>query len=290
MKSVYLKLSPVVVLFLSSIIWGLTWLPLKFIHSKGIDGLPLLLVSHAALGVLMLFAQPSLREFKKNLRPLLGIALAGGGAIICFTYALMYGDVIRVMVLFYLLPVWGVLGGWLLLGEPADGLRWIGVVMALLGAYLILGGSQILIEPPSFIDLLALLSGMAFAINNLLFRAVERVGLVIKLSAMFWGCALLAATLLIAGVQSIPITLGYEPWLWVLLYSVTAMLLANLGSQWSVTQMESGKSSVILIMELVAAVVSALLIAGERLEPLEWLGCFLIVAAALLEARRPIGA
>jgi len=41
----------------------------------------------------------------------------------------------------------------------------------------------------------------------------------------------------------------------------------------------------LLVFELVAAVVSAMWIAGERLDGAEWIGAALIVAAALLEAR-----
>ncbi|WP_339068317.1 EamA family transporter [Teredinibacter turnerae] len=135
--------------------------------------------------------------------------------------------------------------------------------------------------------MIALLAGIAFAANNLLFRGVDKVGLATKLSAMFVGCALLALVLLVLGVQQFPTDVGYLPWGWVILYSVTFLLAANIGSQWSVSLLEAGKSSVIMIMELVAAVVSAMFVAGESLAPLEWVGCVLIVSAALLEAYRP---
>jgi drug/metabolite transporter (DMT)-like permease len=54
--------------------------------------------------------------------------------------------------------------------------------------------------------------------------------------------------------------------------------------------MEAGRSSVLIIMELVAAVASAAVINGARLRPIEWLGGVLIVGAAVIEARRPIEA
>ena len=43
--------------------------------------------------------------------------LLGGFANLGFTLSMIYGDVIRAMMLFYLAPVWGVLGGALFLGE-----------------------------------------------------------------------------------------------------------------------------------------------------------------------------
>ena len=50
--------------------------------------------------------------------------------------------------------------------------------------------------------------------------------------------------------------------------------------------MEAGRSSIIIIMELITAVVSATLIAGERMSVPEMLGGVLILSAALIEALR----
>lgn len=279
-------ISPVPVLVFSSVLWGLSWLPLKFLNSTGIEGVPLLFVSQLLLGLGFLLKGWRTGVVVNNWRPLLGITFAGGAAILCFTSALIYGDVIRVMVLFYLLPVWGVLGGKFFLGEHPDGVRWLGVVLALFGAFLILGGVAVFDAPPSWYDLLALASGLFFAANNMLFRGVEKIALTTKLMAMFMGCASLSGALLLAGWQAWPQEVSDNGWFWLLLYTVTWLLAANLGSQWAVTRMEAGRSSIIIIMELVAAVLSALMIAGERLDAWEWAGCLMVVTAAVLEALR----
>jgi drug/metabolite transporter (DMT)-like permease len=49
------------------------------------------------------------------------------------------------------------------------------------------------------------------------------------------------------------------------------------------THLEAGRAGVLLIFELVAAVITAMAIAGERLDASGWLGAALIVIAALLE-------
>ena len=59
-----------------------------------------------------------------------------------------------------------------------------------------------------------------------------------------------------------------------------------MGSQWAIVRLEAARSSIILITELVAAVLSAMLIANETLSFWEGVGCVLVVGAAVLEATR----
>ena len=278
---------PVIVLLGASILWGLSWIPLKAINAMGIQGIAL---SLGAYGIIALVMSPQLisqRSVWWNHRKVMFfIALFGGGANLAFTYSLINGDVIRVMVLFYLLPVWGVLGGYFFLKERIDRWRWFGVIAAVLGAFLILGGFKILEAPPSWIDALALLSGLLFALNNLLFRFAQNVPVASKIGAMFYGCFILAGLLLLAHVEPFVMNVGINAWGALGLYALLWLLLANIGSQWGVTHMEAGRSSIIIIMELITAALSATIIAGETMEKMEYIGGFLILSAALIEAVR----
>ena len=75
------------------------------------------LVAHGSVGALVL---PWLvlvrRQFQHRLPLMLLLTLLGGIANLAFAVAIVRGDVVRVMVLFYLLPAWGVLGGRVVLG------------------------------------------------------------------------------------------------------------------------------------------------------------------------------
>jgi drug/metabolite transporter (DMT)-like permease len=214
------------------------------------------------------------------------ILLLGGGASLNFTYALVNGEVIRVMVLFYLLPVWGVLGGKFFLKETIDRWRWLGASLAVFGAFFILGGFDALDAPPSWIDLIALLSGLFFAMNNLVFRAAQAVPVGSKITMMFYGCFALAGLLLAGGVEELPQEISGNAWLSLALYALFWLLIANIGSQWAVTHMEAGRSSIIIIMELITAVISATLIAHETMSPAEMAGGVMILTAAFIEAAR----
>ena len=278
---------PVIVLLGASTLWGLSWLPLKSINSMGIDGIPLTL---GAYGILALVLTPLLLKqvglWRDHKRAMGLILLLGGSANLAFTYALINGDVIRVMVLFYLLPVWGVLGGRFFLKEQVDRWRWLGVGLAISGAFLVLGGFDVLGGAPTWVDLIALLSGLFFALNNLVFRAAQAVPVGSKITAMFYGCFILAAVLLAGAVEPMPTYVSTDAWLALALYAIFWLLAANIGSQWSVTHMEAGRSSIIMIMELITAVISAALIAGETMSSVEMLGGALILTAAFIEALR----
>jgi drug/metabolite transporter (DMT)-like permease len=211
--------------------------------------------------------------------------LLGGYANIAFAMAMIHGEVVRTMMLFYLAPVWGVLGGRIFLGERIDLTRWMGVVLALVGAFLVLGGWRLVSAQPTAVDLLALSSGFAFALNNVTTRAAQGVPQGTKAAAVFIGCALMAMVTMMTRNQILP----QVPWLtWSLLvaFGLGWLLVATLATQWGVTCMEAGRASVILILELLVATVSATLIGGERLSFPEMAGGALIFTGAILEALR----
>lgn len=279
-------LLPPAVLVAASFMWGLAWLPLKALAGLGLSGIALTVVACGAAAALLI---PRLvherRYWRGEMRWLLLIALLGGYANLAFTVAMIYGEVVRVMVLFYLLPVWGVLGGWLFLGERLDAPRLIAVAAALTGAVLILGGVEALTGKIAWADWLAVSCGLSFAANNLVFRAHQQIPVASKTAAMLLGATTLAVVLLVAGVQPWP-SVSSGGWLAAIGYGLAWLLVATLGTQFGVTHMEAGRASVIIILELVTAVASALWIGGERMSVIEMVGGALILTAAVIEARR----
>lgn len=280
-------LLPVTLLVLSSFLWGCAWIPLKALERLGMSGLSMTAVAAGAAALVLLPLAARQRATWRG-RGALGLGLIfvlGGYANLAFSTALVYGEVVRVMVLFYLLPVWGVAGGYLFLGERVGPARLVAVVSALSGAVLVLGGPGALRGSVSLIDLLAVSSGLSFAGSNLVFRARQEVPVLSKANAMLLGSSGLALLGIALGFQS---TAGVElaGLGWAAAYGVGWLLFATLGGQFGVTHLEAGRSSIIIIIELLAAVASALLIGGERMEPVEVAGGLLILLAAVIEARQ----
>jgi drug/metabolite transporter (DMT)-like permease len=195
----------------------------------------------------------------------------------------MLGDVVRVMFLFYLSPVWSVLGGWFFLGERVRLRRGAAVALAVAGLWLVIGGTRVLEKSLSEADLLALSAGLAFAGNNLLARAAQAIPLRSKTVAVFIGCGVLSA--LTVAWQGAPIpALSAPVFFAVMAYGFGWLLLATATWQYGVTHLETGRAGVVLIAELLVAVLSATLLGQEHLAPAEWIGGALIASAALIEA------
>jgi drug/metabolite transporter (DMT)-like permease len=274
----------VAALLASGLFWGLTWLPLKYFAERGLSGLALTLVAYGSVGLVGL---PLLWLQRAALRPQAGllalVCLLGGTANVCFVNALVYGEVVRAMLLFYLAPMWSVLGGRAFLGERISASRVFTVCLSLVGAALVLGRDADLSAALRPLDLLALASGFLYAMQNVCSRKADSVPTGAKAVAVFFGGGVLAAVLMPAMGHTLPAmppalilqVAGFAVW----------MAIAMWTTMYGVTHLEAGRSGVLLVAELLVAAVSAMLIAGERLEGLEWLGAALILCAAVAEAR-----
>lgn len=274
------------ILFISSIGWGLTWLPIKGINQMGLDGVHLVFIAFGSAGLLlspMLFKQWS--SWRGKLRFLFLIALFGGLANLTFQTAMVHGDVVRVMILFYLLPVWSVLGGWYFLNERPDWLRIVAVIVSLSGAVLILNIDSGTFSGLGWVDVLAIAAGLSFAMNNIMFRKTASEPLAGKVSAMFLGCAGLIGVYLLVMPMTNAFPGNASP-LYAALYGVLFLSLITFGTQWGVTQLEAGRAALIIVMELVAAVVSVALLTEMTLSTREIAGALLVMTAAVVEGWR----
>lgn len=259
-------------------------MPLKWFIAQGLTGPVVSLLSYGLVGLCaLIFIWRDRTAWRVQWGLMLALAAVGGWANTSFVNALMMGDVVRVMFLFYLSPVWSVLGGWLFLKERIPATRWAAVAAAIVGLWMVLGGVSVTTLSLSLVDLLALSAGLAFAANNIIARAAQAIPMRSKTLAVFAGCGAisLAATMVLE--QSVP-EMRAGVWLAILGYGFGWLLLATATWQFGVTHLESSRAGVILLAELVVAVMSALWIGGETLTPMGWAGGALIAIAALVEA------
>ena len=274
------------VLLISSIGWGLTWLALKGLNEMGLDGMQLIFIAFASATVVLLpwlFKQYA--SWKSSLAFMAMIALSGGFANVAFQSAIYHGDVVRVMILFYMLPVWSVLGGRIILKEKIDLIRVTAVVLCLSGAYVILDVWNTSWHGITWVDFLAIGSGLGLASTNILFRFTQNIPVMSKVGSTFIGCTVMTGIAIAVSSETVPLPDNSAVPL-AILYGAIWITLITIGTQWAVTQMEAGRSAVIIVMELVAAVVSLALITNVELKIYEIIGGIMVISAAVLEGSR----
>lgn len=275
---------PLTVLTLSAAMWGIIWWPLKQFGAAGLSG-PL--ISFASYGLVGLVGLPFLlrerRAWQGQVGLLLLLALFGGWANASIVRALLTGDVVRVMLLFYLAPVWSVIGGRVFLHETVTRRRMLAVLISVLGAFLVIGGTAAFATPLSVADILALSAGLAFAANNLVTRAAHSIPMVSKTIAVFIGCGIVSGLMVL---QQNAVQPDWSPNMVIALlaFGFGWLALATFTTQYGVTHIETGRAGIILIVELLAAVISAMIIGGEKIMPRELIGGILIACAAVIEA------
>ncbi|MDO8206619.1 MAG: DMT family transporter [Gallionella sp.] len=273
------------VLLAGSVMWGLFWWPLKALDAAGIhSGFVQFFAYGLSALVLLPFAWRSLSSWRSQTGFLLLIALLGGWANASFATSLAEGSVVRVMLLFYLAPVWTIIAARIFLAEAFTRLRLIALVLALAGLFATLGGPAVFAAPLSSIDLLALSSGLAFALNNVAIRAGHGLPELIRAVAVFAGCALISLVFMSWNEQSIPALDALHLWALAVL-GLAWVLPGTLATFYGVARLDAGRAAILLLTELVVGVFSAVLIGTEHLSLQEAVGGALILSAAVIEAR-----
>jgi len=275
----------ILALLVSATLWGMIWYPLRYLQAQGIDGLWSSLIIYGCLIPLGLYlAKSHLHQWPAYRGPLLLIALTSGWANVAFIMAVIDGNVVRVMLLFYLSPVWAIAFAWALIGERPHLPALLTTLVALSGAMIMLWDPELgLPWPRELSDWLALTAGMAFAASNVGIRATPGLALNMKMAANWLGVSLVAGVWILLLGDVVP---AVSPGIWLLTLSMgLVMLVMTLTVQYGVSHLPVYRSSIVLLFELVAGAVSSQLLTDELILPREYFGGGMIIVAAWLSAR-----
>ncbi len=281
---------PVTALTLNALIWGLSWWPFRALDARGVHALwATALVFSLAFGVVWLGVRAWRPQVLRGALASSGLwllALAAGFTNVGFNWAVTTGDVVRVVLLFYLMPAWVVLLAWPLLGERPGLGALSRLVLALVGVLLVLKTPDSPWPvPESLPDWLALAAGFCFALTNILLRRLQGCSDAARMLAMFAGGGVVA--LLVAGVGGwggwVPLPPAPESdWLLLAAGLGVAFLAGNMALQYGAARLRANTSSLVMLSEVVFASLSAVWLGAAQLESRTLLGGALIVLAALM--------
>jgi drug/metabolite transporter (DMT)-like permease len=286
------RLLPALALVLNALVWGVSWWPFRQLETRGLHPLWATVIVYALSCVAIVAVRPQAFGQLLRTRTLWVLVLASGTTNAAFNWGVVVGDVVRVVLLFYLMPLWAVLLARLVLGERLTRLAGFRVLLALGGAALVLwpAEGEGWAAPASHLpDLLGLVGGFAFALNNVMLRREAARSEESRALAMFVGGVLVAgalALLLAAGGSIAWPPVAAPGWL-ALVGTLGALFLAsNLALQYGAARLPANVTAVVMLTEILFASGSALALGAGQLTPRLVAGATLILAGALLSTLR----
>jgi len=189
---------------------------------------------------------------------------------------------VRVLLLFYLSPLWTVLFSRLLLHEKLNRAGWAVMALAAGGALAMLWQPGEWPLPASRAEWLGLSAGVMFAANNVISRHLQGVAEGAKAVPVWVGVALLT----VIGLTLKPAELGFiaqaSPVTWLLLAGVgIAIGSMTYAVQYGLARVPANQAIVIFLFELVVAAVASYFLSDERMGGQEWACAVMIITASL---------
>lgn len=279
-------LLPVFAMLAGASMWGVVWYPMRLLEDRGLSGLWLSLVLYAAALIVSLpRAWRSFGEFARRPAWIALLVVTGGWTNVAFILAILDGNVLRVLLLFYLSPLWATLMGWLLLRERISRVGLLSLLLAMVGAVVMLWNPALGAPwPQGYADWMALSSGIAFALSIVVTRKLQDISVTAKVVSIWLGVVLIALAML--GTMAVPMP-HVEPSIFggAVALGVGGILLMTVFVQYGVTHLPVHRSAVLALIELVAGALSQQLLTDEVVSVREWAGGVLIIVGAYLAAR-----
>ncbi len=277
-------------LVFNALVWGVSWWPFRQLQGHGLHPL-----WATALMYLMIAAGLLIVHFKAwrgfvACPQLWLLGIAAGMTNVGFNWAVTVGDVVRVVLLFYLMPAWSVLVAWWLVGEKPTPASLMRLLLAMTGVLIVLKTPDSPWPvPQGAADWLAIAGGFSFAITNSLLRKYGDTPGGSRMLAMFGGSGLMAALAALLGMSlqvvsgpalqaaGIPVLLGLS----------LAFMASNAALQYGAARLAAGTTAIVMLTEILFASGSAAALGAAQFTPRILLGGTLIVLAAVLAAMAP---
>ena len=279
---------PVAGVLSGALVWGLIWYPYRVLQDFGVSGAMATLMTYLLAMVFGVFMLPRLWHERSTFGGwALLLVLSAGWANLGYVLGMLHGEVMRVLLLFYLAPVWTILFSYWLLGERLNRYGYAVVALSLGGALVMLWdpalGQPV---PQSLSEWLGLSAGVGFALSNVTSRRAAHLSVEVKSFSLWLGTASLTLPFLLWQGGMVEQIAAISEQSWGLLALLGFVLCAtSFAVQYGVTHLAANRAVVLFMFELVIAAISSYFLAGEAMGLREWIGALLIVSASLLSGR-----
>jgi drug/metabolite transporter (DMT)-like permease len=273
----------------AGLVFGIYWIPLRALDANGLSG-PWATVGINAVPLVcvvpfVIARYRKLAGYGANFH--IGTLLLGV-AITLYSTAYLFTDVITVVVLYYLLPLWGFLLARIFIKEAISPVRWISMALGLFGIFVILGvdNGYPIQENPG--DWMALSSGFLWSAGSL-FLLIDKHSTAIDcgLGFIVWG----ALGAVIAAVSTS--AMGYVPFPdlssvpniipWLIPVALLVIIPGCFATVVGPRVLNPGVVGILFMTEISVGTISAALLTEEPFGIQQITGVLIISLAGILE-------
>ena len=267
-------------------VWGLFWIPLRALEEASINGLWITVV-YFLIPTICLIPVVILRwqHVKEGGVSLQLTTMLSGGALLLYSTSIVYTDVVRAILLFYLTPIWATILARIFLGDLITPSRVIAMVLAILGMLTIFGLGARFPIPQNIGDWLGIGSGFLWAVAMVRIRKSESHS-AIELTAGFFQWSLIfssGAAFLLAPSQMPDIEQILPALPLLLIFTALLVLPGTYASLLGPKYLSPGIVGLLFMTEIIVGAISVALLAGEPFGIRELIGVLLIAGASMLE-------
>jgi drug/metabolite transporter (DMT)-like permease len=271
----------------SGVVWGVFWIPLRALEGAGIHGLwgtAVFFVIPALLFLPLLVARRE--KISAGGVDLQITAFLSAASLTLYAIAIMYTDVVRAMLLFYLTPLWSAILARIILGEPITPVRMLAMAIAVVGLLTIFGLGATFPVPRNVGDWMGFASGLLWAMTAVRLRGDTRNhSLDITGSYFLWSALIALTAALFVAPGGAPAASQYLPLLpWLVPMLLLLVVPGAYAAVWGPKFLNPGLVGILFMTEISVGSVTAALWAGEPFGTREIIGIVLIAGAGLLES------
>ena len=273
--------------------YGIYWIPLRALEQAGLhDVLPALvfnLVPMILIVPLIAWRWSRIRQAPLHFH-ITGVVV--GLSLVGYTNAFLYTDVVRVLILFYMTPIWGFFLARIFLGDLITPVRWISILLGIGGMLTIFGIDAGIPLPDNIGDWIALSAGIFWAIASLMMLMGEESPIDYALWFFLWNglaAILVSAIFFVQSDASLPeITVFAAVLPWMIPLALVLVIPAGFAVIYGPTQLNPGIAGILFMVEIGVGTLTASLLTDEPFGVRELLGVLIITLAALIEPLRDL--
>jgi drug/metabolite transporter (DMT)-like permease len=268
------------------VVWGLIWYPYRILNEFGFSAIhsSLFIFTSAICISLFLYPIKNLAIFKQ--RSFWVYAFVGGVTNIAYALAIIEGDLVRVMLLFFLSPVWTLPFTYIFLNESVKPQHILAAVISIVGAAIILWHPHIFTSRLGLGDTYAIIGGIGFALTNVLARTFTQFSVKEKSYAIWFGVVFIAIFVMVFLSMEFKFKDIDLPSLSLFTLVGCMLLFTTMIVQNGLVLVDAVRASPVFLFEIIVVAISGFYLANEVIHVKDFFGGLFIITGVLISSRQ----